>query len=151
MHPFNSITRPEESVRPINEDDAALRNSNGAGISLFSNQVRINIAQAYLEPSAFYPHGGFSVNIVNEYCLPVWVTFTLPNGQSYNEHVSAHTQRSNVVIPRNAAQGAVLHVSIEDAFLARDMAISVFPVRGCGRRLMGLVVRSTIRSTRRSS
>jgi hypothetical protein len=99
---------------PVNEDGAALRNTNGAGISLFSNQIRINIVQAYYAPTQRYPWGGFVVSIINDYCLYIEVTFRLPDGRSYTQRVSPRSSVLDALIPRGVQQGAIIHVSVHD-------------------------------------
>jgi hypothetical protein len=99
---------------PVNADDAPLRNINGAGISLFSNQVRINIVQAEIEPGGITPYGGFMVSIINDYCRAIAVTFRWPSGETFVRAVSPGSSWLRSLIPRRAAQGTIFHVSIHD-------------------------------------
>jgi hypothetical protein len=101
---------------PVNEDGAALRMTNGAGISLFSNQVRINIVDSHIEPSSFYPWGGFTVSIHNDYCLPLRIFFNLPNGQREERVISARTTSPRAFVHRGVIQGAIVRVAIQDYF-----------------------------------
>lgn len=101
---------------PANEGGGAIRNSNGATVSAFQNQVRVRIVQSYLEPSSWYPHGGIFIDVVNDYCLRVRVDFALPNGNSYSFFVGARSAILSQAIGEHIQQGAVIHVTIEDAF-----------------------------------
>ena len=102
------------SCSAVNEDDGTMRMASGAGVSLFSNQVRINIVDSLIEPSTSYPWGGFTVSIHNDYCLTISVTFHLPNGESYDHTVSAYSSTSRALIPHRVPHGDVVHVSIAD-------------------------------------
>lgn len=99
---------------PINEDGAPLRIVNGAGISLFSNQVRINVEQQFLQPTTFYPYGGFVVNIINDYCRTIFITFRWPNGAMITRAVGAGSVWPHEVIPRSADPSGMLRVAISD-------------------------------------
>jgi hypothetical protein len=99
---------------PVNEDGAALRMTNGAGISLFSNQVRINIVESYIEPSTFYPFGGFTISFHNDFCHALRVTFDFLNGRNFEALFSPWTSSARFVIPRGAGQGSIVRVSIRD-------------------------------------
>lgn len=110
-----SVAAPvRNQCQPVNADDAALRNSNGAGLSLFSNQVRINIDQAYVAPSSWNPHGGFTVNVINDYCLSISILFEFPHGGNFRQTVPARTHMSGLLIPHAVGQGGNMQVSVTD-------------------------------------
>jgi hypothetical protein len=98
----------------MNADGAAIRMTNGAGVSLLSNQVRINIVEAHVDPTTWHPFGGFTVSIHNDFCLWVHVTFTLPDGQRFDQTISPRSSNPRAFIPHAVAQGAIVRVSVHD-------------------------------------
>jgi hypothetical protein len=99
---------------PVNEDGAALRMRNGAGISLFSDQIRINVVESYREPSLRFPRGGFTVSIVNDYCLYIQVTFHFQNGETYERTIGSRSSAPQAFIPIGVGQGDIIRISIHD-------------------------------------
>jgi hypothetical protein len=100
----------------IRSEDAPLRNMNGAGISLFENQVRINIAESYVEPSERAPTGGFTVSVHNDHCTSILVVFRTPapDARSYQQVLAAGASSIRGLIPRIVERGAIIRVTILD-------------------------------------
>jgi hypothetical protein len=110
-----SDARPGQSLCvPVNEGGGTLRVANGATVSSFSNQVRIRVTQAYLEPSVAYPLGGVLVDIVNEFCLRVRVTFVLPDGRRQVFNVDGRDLLLSAYLRGHLAHNAIIQVIIED-------------------------------------
>jgi hypothetical protein len=109
------LSAPSQCV-PVNLDGAAVRNINGASSSFFSNQITIRVVQSYIEPSTWMPFGGILVDINNQYCLPIRVTFTLPNGQIHQVTVNARTNVPRIHVSGHVNQGDVMHIDVHDAY-----------------------------------
>jgi hypothetical protein len=101
---------------PVNADGASLRNSNGAMLSLFSNQIRVRVVQSYIEPSTTMPFGGIFVDVTNDYCLRIRVEFRMSDGATYAFFVGGRSAIIRTLIPRAIAHNDIIHVSIHDAF-----------------------------------
>jgi hypothetical protein len=109
----NALSQPNQCA-PINADNAPIRNLNGAGISLFDNEVRINIVDSYIAPSADHPSGGFTVSVINDYCSPIKVIFKTPDGPSYNQVLPHGSSSGRTLVPLRVAHGGILRVTILD-------------------------------------
>jgi hypothetical protein len=101
---------------PANEGGGAIRNANGATVSAFQNQVRVRIVNSYIEPSSWAPWGGIFIDVVNDYCLRVAVTFALPDGNHHTFYVGARRAILSQLLPGHIPHNAVMQVTIEDAF-----------------------------------
>jgi hypothetical protein len=112
-----SDARPGQSLCvPLNEGGGFLRVANGATVSAFSDQVRIRVVQDYMEPSVAYPLGGLMVDIINEYCLRVRVTFIRPDGRRQVFIVRGRDVSLNTWLRGHLAHNTIIQVIIEDRF-----------------------------------
>jgi hypothetical protein len=103
---------------PVNTGGGALRNINGYAISAFSNQVRVVVVQSYVEPGPGQPWGGILVDIINQHCLRVRVTFTssLPQVHSRDWVLRPSETVRGGLISGHVAQGGIINVRIEEEY-----------------------------------
>jgi hypothetical protein len=74
----------------------------------------MNIGQSYIQPSSYNPFGGFTISIINDYCLTIYVLFQFPNGGNFRQTVGARSRVMGLLIPHALIQGALMHITVHD-------------------------------------
>jgi hypothetical protein len=103
---------------PVNTGGGALRNINGYAISAFSDQVRVVVVQSHVEPGTGHPFGGVLVDIFNDHCLPVRVSFTsaIPQLWDRNWVLSPRDRVRDGLVSGQVPQGGIINVRIEEEY-----------------------------------